>query len=175
MLRFFLTGTLLVASVTPLLCQQKIPNLRGTTLSGTTVDFPHDLQGHTSVLIVSFSQSAKDTVTMWFTRLADDYRGSPHVLYYALPDLSGAPGFLRGTIARKIKDSVAEPARSRFVAIMNHDEPWKAATSFSKQTPDDQAWVLLVDGTGTVRAHFATAAPTDQSYANFKRQLEQLR
>ena len=175
MARLFAPGLLLLASATPLLGQQKVPALQGPALSGAPVDFPHDLQGHTSVLIVSFSQDARNTVTGWFRRLSDDYRNSPTVLYYALPDLSGAPGFLRGTIARKIRESVAAPAQPRFVPILKNDEAWKTVTGFSKQAPDDQAWVLLVDGTGTIRAHFAAAAPTDQTYAGLKRQIDQIR
>ena len=172
--KLLLTGALLLASTSMLAGQGKVPPLHAPALSGQTVDFPRDLQGHTTVLIVSFSQDARDTVTGWFRRLADDYRTSPTVLYFALPDLSGAPGFLRGTITRKIKDSVAPPAQPRFVPILSHDDEWKSVTGFSRKTPGDQAWVLLVDGTGTIREHFPAGAPTDQTYASLRHQIEQI-
>jgi hypothetical protein len=165
-----LTGSL--AAQTP---AQTIPTLHATALSGGQVDLPQALHGHTAVLIISFSQDARGNVTDWFHDFANDYRNSPTVVYYSLPVLAGAPGFLRGMIARKIKDSVSVPAQPRFVPILDHEAEWKAIAGFSKQQPDSEAYLVLVDGSGQVRYRTHAGTPTAQAYAELKQHLDQLK
>jgi hypothetical protein len=162
-----LTGSLAAA--------QTIPTLHGTALSGAEVDLPQSLHGHTAVLLISFSEDARANVTEWFRALANDYRNSPTVLYYSLPVLAGAPGFLRGMIARKIKESVSPPAQPRFVPILDHEAEWKSIAGFSKQQPDSEAYLVLVDGSGQVRYRTQAGAPTPQAYADLKQRLDQLK
>jgi hypothetical protein len=152
-----------------------IPPLHATALSGAPVDLPQELHGHTAILILSFSQDARANVTGWFHDLANDYRTSPTVLYYALPVLTGAPGFLRGMIARKIKESVSPPAQPRFVPILDHEVEWKSVAGFSKQQPDSETYLVLVDGSGAVRYRTQAGAPTPQTYADLKQHLDQLK
>jgi hypothetical protein len=133
--------------------------------------FPDALRGHASVLIVSFSQSARDNVTAWYRRVNSDFKSSPAVLYYEMPMLGGAPGFLRGAIVKKIKQDVAAPAQPHFVPVLDHEDQWKTVCGWSKQLPEDHTYILLVDGTGQVRFHAEYAAPTDQSYADLKQRL----
>jgi hypothetical protein len=165
---------LLAASLAPTFAhaQQKIPYLHGTAFSGEAVDLPAALHGRTGVLIVSFSQGSRDAVTQWFRQLAADYRTSPTVVYYELPVLAGAPGFLRGMIAKKIKETVSAPAQPRFVPIFDHEDEWKAAAGFLKASGDDKAYLLVVDSTGTIRYRLATGAPTPQTYGDLKHQIE---
>ena len=163
--------TLLVAAAH---CQQ-VPALQGTALSGEKVNFPDALRGHASVLMVSFSQSARDNVTAWYRRIDTDFKSSPEVLYYEMPMLGGAPGFLRGAIIKKIKADVAAPAQPHFVPVLEHEDEWKAVSGWSKQTPEDHTYILLIDGSGQVRYHGEYAAPTDQTYAALKQKLQALK
>ncbi len=149
--------------------QTHIPELHATAFSGDQVDLPQGLRGHTAVLIVGFSQSSRDSITGWSRRLAADYRSSPTVLYYEMPVLAGVPKFLRGAVLGKIKKDVPARAQPRFVPIVDHEDEWKSAVGFDR--PDD-AYLLLVDGSGTIRSHMAAAAPTDQTYADLKHRLE---
>jgi hypothetical protein len=162
-------STLILASASA--CAQQLPALDGTALSGDRVMFPDALRGHASVLIVSFSQSARDNVTAWYRRVNSDFKSSPAVLYYEMPMLGGAPGFLRGAIVKKIKQDVAAPAQPHFVPVLDHEDQWKTVCGWSKQLPEDHTYILLVDGTGQVRFHAEYAAPTDQSYADLKQRL----
>jgi len=168
-------GAIAALFLTGSLAAQTIPTLHGTAFSGAQVDLPQALQGHTAVLIFSFSQDARANVTDWFHDFANDYRNSPTVLYYSLPVLAGAPGFLRGMIARKIKESVSLPAQPRFVPILDHEAEWKSIAGFSKQQPDSEAYLVLVDGSGTIRYRTQAGAPTPQAYADLKQHLDQLK
>jgi hypothetical protein len=165
-----LTGSLAAQAPTP-----TIPTLHGTALSGAPVDLPQALHGHTAVLIISFSQDARANVTDWFHDFANDYRNSPTVVYYSLPVLAGAPGFLRGMIARKIKESVSAPAQPRFVPILDHEAEWKSVAGFSKQQPDSEAYLVLVDGSGAILYRTHAGAPTPQAYAELKQHLDAIK
>ena len=162
----FLTGPLTA---------QTVPSLHATSLSGAQVDLPAALKGHTAVLIFSFSEGARGNVTDWFRDCANDFRNSPTVLYYSFPVLAGAPGFLRGMITRKIKEGVSSAAQPRFVPILDHEAEWKSFAGFSKQLPDSEAYLVLVDGSGQVRYRTQAGAPTAQAYADLKQRIEQLK
>lgn len=157
------------------LSAQTIPPLHATALSGAEVDLPQALQGHTAILILSFSQDARANVTGWFHTFANDYRNSPSVLYYSLPVLAGAPGFLRGMITRKIKESVSAPAQPRFVPILDHEAEWKSIAGYARELPDSEAYLVLVDGSGAIRYRTQAGAPTPQAYADLKQHLDQLK
>jgi hypothetical protein len=150
-----------------------IPALHTTALSGDRVDLPEALRGHVAVLILSFSQGSRDNVTAWFKALAADYRISPTVLYYELPVLAEVPGFLRGMIVKRIKETVPPVAQPKFLPILDHEDDWKSAAGWSKQTPESDAWLILVDGAGVIRYRTAAAAPTPVSYGALKGQIEQ--
>jgi hypothetical protein len=167
-----LPALLLIASAVP---AQTIPPEHATTLANQPIELPQALLGRKTVLLVSFSRASTDNVTAWFHDLANDYRSSPTVLYYALPVVAGAPGFLRGIISRKIGESVSTPARPRFVPIPDHEAEWKLIAGFSKNLPDSETYLVLVDGTGQVRYHTPAGAPTPQAYADLKQHLEQLK
>jgi hypothetical protein len=153
---------------------QRIPDLHAVAFSGDRVDLPQAIQGHTAILIVSFSQDSRDNVTAWFHRLAADYRNSPTILYYELPVVAGVPRFLRSYVTNKIKDSVSIPARPRFIPVDDHEDEWKSVTGYTRQNGDD-AFLLIVDGSGNIRTHMVAGPPTDQTYAELRQRLDQLK
>jgi hypothetical protein len=157
----------------PALAQSaRIPDTHATSFSGATVDLPQSLRGHTTVLILGFSQGSRAAVTAWALRLAADYRDSPTVLYYEMPVLAGVPHLLRGVVLGKIKKDVPPRAQPHFVPILDHESDWKLLTGFNKQGREDAAYLLVVDGTGAIRSRLTSGLPTDQTYADLKHHLE---
>jgi len=157
----------------PALAQSiRIPDTHATSFSGAPIDLPQSLNGHTAVLILGFSQNSREAVTAWALRLAADYRDSPTVLYYEMPVLAGVPHILRGFVLGKIKKDVPPRAQPRFVPILDHESDWKLATGFTSQGREDNAYLVVVDGTGAIRSRIASGLPTDQAYAELKRSLE---
>ncbi len=147
-----------------------IPPVHGTVLSGSAVDLPDALRGKTGVLVIGFSQGSRDQVATWGRRLAVDYRGSSTVTYYEMAALASVPRFLRGLVLKKIKDDVPQPAQERFLPVFDHEADWKSATGFSKA---DDAYVLVVNGNGTVRWRTAGIA-SDAAYAEVKRRVAEV-
>lgn len=162
----------LVASTSP---AGRIPEVHAVAFSGDAVNFPQSLQGHTTVFLIGFTKDSRDAVTLWARRLAADYQTSPTVLYYEVAVLAGVPRVLRGLVTRRIKDTVPARAQPRFVPIYDQEDAWKAAADFPRQGPENDAYLLIVDGSGNVRVRFASGPPTDQTYANLKHQLEAIK
>ncbi len=146
----------------------RIPAVHATVLTGQTVDLPGALQGKSAVLVLGFSQASREQVTEWGKRLAGEYRNSETVLYYEMPVLESVPRMLRGWVTRKMGESVPDRAKDRFLAISDHEKEWKAATGFSKS---DDAYVLVVDSSGNVRARLQ-GPPNDANFGEVKRQLQ---
>lgn len=167
----FLSALLACALLTPLAHATNIPETHAVLLSGEKVDLPASLNGKVAVLVVGFSQKASDQVAGWGRRLAGDYKDSNSVVYYEMASLSGVPKFLRNFVLGKIKGAVPPRAQPHFFAFYEHEPEWKIATNFSSA---NDAYVLLVDSSGTVRAQTAGAI-TEAGYADFKQKLDALR
>jgi hypothetical protein len=149
----------------------RIPAIHGTTFSDAKVDLPEDLRGKVGVLVLGFSQGSRDGVTVWGKRLAADYYDSPTVAYYEMPCLASVPKFMRGFVEGRIKASVSDRGRPHFLPLTEDEPSWRALAHY---TAPDAAYILLVDGTGTVRWQ-TQGPPTDTTYAALQQQITALR
>ncbi len=169
-MRMFLT----LAGLLPLLLTPtapSIPEVHAALLTGTQVNFPADLQGKTTILVIGFSQGSRDQVASWGKRLAPDYHGVRDVAYYEVAEIEAAPRILRGYILKKIKEGVPEPAYPHFLAVTDHEVDWKAATHFEAK---DDAYLVVVDPAGQIT--YTTHGPTsDAAYTTLKQRIETLR
>jgi ATP10 protein len=166
--RFLMLSVVLVAAM---VCAggraQTIPKSQGTTLAGTAVVLPDALKGKAGVLVVGFSHASQGQVATWTRLLEADYGKSNDVAYFALPMLAGAPKMLRGMIKKSMASSVPFAERPHFLPVTEGEPAWRATAHYDK--PDD-AYVLLVDNTGTV--HWQTEGEaTDMAYAEMKKNL----
>lgn len=150
---------------------ERIPPVRGTSLSNVPVTLPESLKGHVGVLVIGFSRGSRDGVSEWGRRLEADYQSSSAVVFYQLPVLASAPGMIRGLIVRSMKSSIPEGAQSRFVPVLDHEAEWRTVTHYEK--PDDP-YVLVVDGQGEV-VWQTQGKVTDAAYAELKQQVEVLK
>ncbi len=151
--------------------EARIPPTRGTVLSGERIDLPEALTGKVGVLVLGFSRSSGDAVADWGKKLYHDYNGSTAVRYYELSILEPVPGILRGYVVKKISESVPDVAKSHFLPVLDHEKEWKAAAGFKQS---DDVYVLVVDGTGVVRARVSGVA-SDENFAEVKRQVDAVR
>jgi hypothetical protein len=145
----------------------RIPAVHGTTFSDAKVDLPEALHGKLGILVLSFSQGSRDGVTVWGKKLAADFYDSPTVVYYEMPCLASVPKFMRGFVEGRIKASVSDRGRPHFLPILDDEAAWRALVHYG--APDD-AYILVVDGAGTVRWQ-TQGPPTDATYAALRRQL----
>lgn len=149
-----------------------IPPSRGVTLSNAAVTLPDAVKGKVGVLIVGFTRPSQKQLQLWAKRLAADYPPSAGVAYFEIPILASAPKLMRGIIEGQMKISVTTTEeQSHFLPLLDNEQAWIAVTHYSK--PDD-AYVLLIDGTGVV--HWQTSGPvTDANFAELKKNIAQLK
>jgi hypothetical protein len=162
--------SLVIGALHPWALAQTIPAVHGTTFSGAPVSLPESLHGRPAVLVLGFTQGSREAITAWGKRLAADYNDAPSVLYYEMPMLASVPRPLRSFVAGRIKSSVSDRGRVHFIPLTDHEAEWKSLSHF--QAPDD-AYLLVVDGQGTVRWQTHGNA-TDAAYSAMKRQLQGL-
>lgn len=166
----FLIGLGLANSWPCARAQTAIPKAQGTTLAGTAVELPEALNGRIGVLVVGFSHASQGQVAAWGKRLTADYGQSAGVAFYEIPMLAGAPKILRGMIVKSMGKAVPEKEQPHFLPLTENEAAWRTVAHYAK--PDD-AYVLLIDGTGTVRWQTEGDA-TDPAYAALRQQVATL-
>jgi hypothetical protein len=149
------------------LAQTGVPQSQGTTLTGTPVALPDALKGKVGVLVVGFSHASQGQVAAWGRRLAADFGESHQVTFFELPMLAGAPKMLRGMIIKSMGKSVPEAEKPHFLPMMQGEPAWRAVAHYDNA---DDAYVLVVDGTGIVRWQ-TQGDGTDMAYADLKKNL----
>lgn len=150
--------------------QQAIPEAHGTTLAGNSVGLPDAVHGKVGVLVVGFSKSSQGQVAAWGRRLSADFNQSSSVVYFEVPILAGAPRILRGMIVRQMGSTVPDAQRPHFLPLMENEAGWRAVTHYDQS---DDAYVLLLDGTGTIYWQTHGNA-TDAEYNMLRKQLQSL-
>lgn len=148
-----------------------IPPVHGTVLAGAQVDLPGSLRGRVGVLVMGFTQGSRAEVTEWGKRLNADYAQSPTVSHYEMAMVASVPKVVRGLVVMKIKDSIPEPGQRTFVPVEDHQKDWKRIAAFGAE---DDAYVLVVDGSGVVRWRFQGAC-TAASYEAMHRAIAAVR
>lgn len=165
-----LLGSAAVPSSPPPPPAPHIPEVHTLSFSGDRVDLPQMLEGKVAILILGFSKGARTQATLWGRRLPTDYFYSPDVLYFEMPVLQSVPRLLRGPVLHSIKSEVSARSQPHFAPLLTDEAHWRSLVHYS--TPDD-AYVLIVDGKGVVRAQLQ-GEPTDVTYQDLKRRVEQL-
>ncbi len=163
-------AVLLLLSSLPLAAQPpstQIPAIHADTLAGEHVRLPADLAGKSAILVLGFGKDARAQVRDWGKRLATDYFTSPTVLYYELPVVAGVPRLLRGLVMKQIATEVSDRGKHHFLPITDNESTWRA---LAHVTDPNQAYLLVVDSTGSVR--WTTAGPlTDAAYTALQSHL----
>jgi hypothetical protein len=144
-----------------------IPAAHGTSLTGTSVEFPAALKGKVGVLVVGFSHSSQGEMSSWGRLLEANYGKSNDVVYFELPMLAAAPKILRGMIVRKMGSAVPAAEKQHYIPLMEGEPAWRAAAHYDKA---DDAYVLLVDDEGLVLWQIEGEA-TDQAWGELKKKL----
>jgi hypothetical protein len=132
------------------------------------VNLPEDLRGRVGVLVLGFSKSSGDESKGWGQRLAASYPESSGVMYYEIPVLESVPKLVRGMVVKSMRSGVPEAEQRHFMPIFSGEAEWKKTAHVGSS---DDAYVLVVDGSGTVRWQTAGRV-TDAGFAVLKEQVE---
>lgn len=146
----------------------RIPEMAGTTFSGTTVHLPEEFHGKAGVLVVGFSKSSGDMCKGWGQRLSASYHNSNEVVYYQIPVLESVPKLIRSMVVKSFKSGVPEAEQAHFLPVFSGEKEWQKIVRYANA---DDAYVLVVDGDGRVRWQ-TSGKVTDSGFAALQQQLE---
>lgn len=161
--RFFLP--LLFVSA---LAAQSIPHVQADTLSGGKISLPGAVLGHPAIITIGFSRAGGDAASRWGRELRKQLTGERDVHFFTVAVLQDAPKMVRGMIRHGMRGSVPKDEQEAFVLIYEGEDAWKTFAGFSGA---DDAYVVLVDSTGTPRARVHGKTPDEQSIGVLKNAL----
>ena len=127
-----------------------VPKIRATALDGHPVELPEALSGHVTVLILGFGKHSADATTAWEKPVRTQFAHPPAIAFYDMAMLQEVPSFVRSLVVHSIRTKVPDVLQPNFLPLFDHEEEWKRVTGYAAAQPD-AAYVLLVDGRGTVR------------------------
>ena len=125
---------------------EQLPKTASESLAGRQMMLPDALKGRSAVVIVGFSKSSQTSVKEWDTRARKQLGAAFDV--YQVAVLEDAPRFVRGMITHAMKGSTPADRQDHFLIVVKGEVELKQAAAFSAS---DDAYVLLLDGTGDVR------------------------
>ncbi|HXR32563.1 MAG TPA: hypothetical protein VN830_02555 [Verrucomicrobiae bacterium] len=149
---------------------QTIPTVKAKALDDSEVFLPKPGSQQFLILVLGFSHKSGDICRDWNKHIAADYHDNARVAYFQIPELQGAPGFVRSMILHGMRKDVPAAEQFHFVPIYDNESAWKKLVNFS--APDD-AYIILADPQGNVvwQVH---GKFTDDLYAALKQAAAKL-
>jgi hypothetical protein len=150
------------------LAAQSIPHAQADTLSGGKITLPDAALGHTVIFTIGFSRAGGDATNRWNRELKKQLAGKSDVHFYTVAVLQDAPKMVRGMIRHGMRNGVPKDEQDAFLLIYEGEDAWKAFAGFSGA---DDAYLIVVDSTGTARARVHGKTPDETSLATLKTRL----
>lgn len=160
----------LVISATVTLAAQQMPQIGGETLAGHKVALPQAVAGKVVVFVVGFSKASKTSTSTWGKKINGDFGSRPGFECYQLAVLEEVPRLVRGLVISSIKGDVPENLRDHFVPVLHGESELKRLVKYNEK---DDAYLVLVDGAGSVRYQIHGAV-TDANYSQFWQHIDSL-
>jgi hypothetical protein len=124
------------------------PNLRGTSLSGASVDVPADLIGETNLVFVPFLQRQQLDINRWIRKLGPIEDLHKELALYEIPLMRRFPKLYQSFIDTGMRAGIPDPqARSRTVTVYTDRAQFLAQAGLENRS---KIWVVLVDRVGTI-------------------------
>jgi hypothetical protein len=125
-----------------------MPRGEGETRSGKKIPLPDDACGKIALLAIGFSRKGGNATRAWSNRFKKEFGADPRFAVYPVGELEGAPKFVPGMIVGSMRKGTPTADRDRFVTLFQATEELKRFVGFSTS---DEAYLLLLDGNGTVQ------------------------
>ena len=140
---------------------ERFPTVVGTSLAGTSVRLPDQLDGRLNLLLIALRRGQRAALNTWSPYTDALKVRRPDVRVYEVPVLSAAYLRNRPSIDGAMRAAVADPAVCERTITLYLD---KAAFRAALGVPsDDQIHVRLVDRSGTT--HWCTDGAFDAAKA----------
>jgi hypothetical protein len=149
---------------------QNVPSTTAKALDGSTLSFPRAQSQKPLVVMVGFSRKSSGDFQQWNQRALSPYLTDPRIDYYELPELQGAPSFVRPMILHGMRRDVPAAEHSHFAPLTTGEEEWKKTVGYSASK---DTYLILAEPSGHV-VWQTSGAPDDAKVAAFKQALARL-
>jgi hypothetical protein len=153
-----LVGVLVMATATlragaaqePLRVGDRLPELKGQTLTGRTAALPQASAGNVTLVAMGFTYSSRYAVEAW----ADWYRTTidprTDVAFFEVPMIGGVATLGRWFINKGMRNGTPVELHDQVITVYGGTGDWKKRLSYSPDHEDD-AYLIVLDREGVVR------------------------
>lgn len=165
---FFIAG--IVSLVTPTFAEEPnlFPTLEAETLLGKDLKIPQDFATSFTWITIGFSKDSQKSTQNCADLLEQNFKDKG----YSAAILQGAPFFIKGVIKNKIRSSVPEQRRGRYLILNEGRDELKKLAHYSENKPDD-AYIIGISQTEakTYSVAFRSSGVCDSSHLTTLTQL----
>jgi hypothetical protein len=146
---------------------QNVPATTAKALDGSAVVLPKPASQKPLLVIVGFSRKSGGDFKEWNQRALLPYLTDPHIDYYELAELQGAPSLVRSMIVHGMRRDVPEAQHSHFAPLTAGEDEWKKTVSYSASK---DTYLILAEPSGHV-VWQTSGVPDDAKVAALKQAL----
>ena len=129
---------------------ERMPELKGQTLTGRTAVLPQMSAGHVTLVAMGFTYASRFPVEAW----ADWYRTTidptTAVTFFEVPMIGGMATLGRWFINRGMRSGTPVELHDHVITVYGATGDWKQRLSYSTRHEDD-AYLMVLDRQGVVR------------------------
>jgi len=129
---------------------QRMPELKGQTLTGRTAVLPQASAGNVTLVAMGFTYKSRFTVEAW----ADWYRTTidptTAVTFFEVPMIGGMATLGRWFINRGMRSGTPVELHDQVITVYEGTGDWKKRLSYSTRHEDD-TYLIVLDTQGVVR------------------------
>jgi hypothetical protein len=124
---------------------QTIPPVKAKSLNDLEITLPDPANNRVLILLTGFSHKSGDAIRVWAKYVSADFHENSRVAYFQMPNLQGAPGFVKPMILSAMRRGTPDPEQPHFVPIYDHKAEWQKLVQYS--VPDD-AYLIVATPDG---------------------------
>jgi hypothetical protein len=151
-------GVLMVATFRATAAQEslrvgeRMPELKGQTLTGRTAALPQASAGKVTLVAMGFTYSSRYAVEAWAEWYRTTIDPTQDVIFFEVPMLGGAATLGRWFIDRGMRKGTPVELHDQVITVYGGTGDWKKRLAYpsSDQTKDD-AYLIVLDKEGVVR------------------------
>jgi hypothetical protein len=126
----------------------KVPRVRGHNLNRERVQFPADIKGRPTLLLIAFQRHQQRDIDTWLNRLTELERAVPDLNVLELPVLGRAYVLMRPFIDGGMRSGIPDPAaRARTITLYTDKRAFRKALGLGSE---DRVYAVLADREGSV-------------------------
>lgn len=140
---------------------ERLPSLRGQSLSGREVILPQDARGRVTLLLLGFTYESRFAVEAWAKRFRAEFGSDRRMTFYEVPMIGGLARLAKWFIDGGMRRGTAKGDYEHVITVYRETELWKQRVHYADP---NGAYLILLDGAGKVAWRHAGGFD-DRAYA----------